>query len=117
MSAHRLMVARRHITWHVLPLGVAGFASLYLLSEFFSIWVDADVASVSFPYLVLLVFVSACAAMVAFAALPDEVPPGGLDLWASYIERRSYLYLVFAVGLIGDIGRSVAHYSAAHVVP
>jgi hypothetical protein len=118
MSAHRLIIARKRVRWSAIPLLAASFVLLNVLSEFFSVWVAANVQSVSFAYLVLLVFVSGVTAMAAFAVLPDEVPPEGLDLWASYIDRRVYLYCVLTLGLMGDIGRSTLHFTDAHgVVP
>ena len=52
-----------------------------------------------------------CGAMAAFAALPDEVPPEGLDLWAAYRDRRVYLYTVLALGLVGDMGRFTLNFA------
>jgi hypothetical protein len=59
MSLHRLLVARARVSWNVIPLAAALFVFLSLLSEFFSIHTAANMATVSFSYLVLLVFVSA----------------------------------------------------------
>jgi hypothetical protein len=105
MSTHRLIVAHKRVKWNAVPMAAAVFVFLNLLSEFFSVWVGADVKSVSFFYLVVLVLVSSCSAMAAFAALPDEVPLNGLDLWSSYIDKRVYLYGVLALSYLGDVGR------------
>jgi hypothetical protein len=114
MSTHRLIVAHKRVKWNVIPLAAAVFVFLNVLSEFFSVWVDADVKSVSFSYLVVLVFVSSCSAMAAFAALPDDVPLEGLDLWSSYIDKRVYLYGVLALSYLGDIGRWTLRYVIEH---
>jgi hypothetical protein len=108
MSLHRLFVARARVTWSVIPLAAALFVFLALLSEFFSIRSATNVATVSFAYLVLLVCVSGLAAMAAFIALPDEIPPAGLSLWDSYLERRTQLWSLLALAWAGDIGRDFA---------
>ncbi len=97
MSLHRLLAARARVSWSVIPLAAALFVLLSLLSEFFSIHKAADVATVSFGYLVFLVFVSGMNAMAAFVALPDEVPAAGLSLWDSYLERRAQLWILNAL--------------------
>ncbi len=114
MSAHRLIIARKRVKWSVVPLIAAAFVFLNVLSEFFSVWYAADVKAVTFQYLVLLVLVSGAAAMAAFAALPDEVPADGLDLWASYLDRRVYLYIVLILDMVGDMGRYTLFYFGAH---
>lgn len=102
MSLHRLLVARRYVTWRALPLAVALYVFLMILSEFFSLWVNANVAEVSFLYLVLLVSVSSVSVLAALAALPDGVPESGIDLGTHYNEQRLYLFAMLAVGLLGD---------------
>ncbi|HEY0104905.1 MAG TPA: hypothetical protein VGB91_02390 [Rhizomicrobium sp.] len=114
MSLHRLILARRRVTWAVIPLAAAFYVFLAILSEFFSIWIAAAVATVSFFYLLLLVTVSGLAALAAFGALPDEVPQSGLDLWTFYVENRAYLYIVLALAFIGDLIRTLLHYRDAH---
>ena len=110
MSLHRMLVARARVKWSIIPLAAALFVLLSLLSEFFSIHRAADVATVSFAYLVLLVFVSGLDAMAAFVVLPDEIPAGGLSLWDSYIERRAQLWILNALAWGGDAGRTVAYH-------
>jgi hypothetical protein len=108
MSMHRLLVARDRVRWNVIPLGAALFVFLGLISEFFSIRIFADVATVPFAYLVLLVCVSGLIAMAAFAVLPDEVPSAGLSLWDFYLKRRTQVWILLALGLAGDIARFFA---------
>lgn len=117
MSLHRLLVARARVTWSIIPLAAALFVLLSLLSEFFSIHTAANVATVSFSYLVLLVFVSGSSAMAAFVVLPDEVPAGGLSLWDSYLERRTQIWILMALAWGGDIGRTVAHAMLVNTLP
>lgn len=116
MSLHRLLVARARVTWSIIPLAAALFVLLSLLSEFFSIHTAANVATVSFSYLVLLVFVSGTDAMAAFVVLPDEVPAGGLSLWDSYIERRTQLWILNALAWAGDIGRTIMYNALGNTV-
>jgi hypothetical protein len=107
MSAHRLIQARQRVKWHALPIAAAIYVFLAVLSEFFSLWVNADVHSVPFFYLLLLVSVSGFAALAAFTVLPDHVPDSGLDLLAYYMGNRRYLYITLALGFGGDVLRTV----------
>jgi hypothetical protein len=117
MSLHRMLVARARVTWSIIPLAAALFVFLSLLSEFFSIHAAANVATVSFAYLVLLVFVSGTSAMAAFVVLPDEVPATGLSLWDSYLERRAQIWILNALAYAGDVGRTIVHAGLANTLP
>ncbi|HJW41596.1 MAG TPA: hypothetical protein VJ476_10255 [Rhizomicrobium sp.] len=114
MSLHRLIVARRRVTWSSVPLLAAGYVFLLVLSEFFSIWAHANVAQIPFFYLVLLVSVSSTGALAAFAVLPDEVPERGLDMWQTYLENRGYLFGILIISFIGDSVRAQAHLFLIH---
>lgn len=108
-SLHRLIVARERVHWSVLPLLAAGFVFVSVVSEFFSIWVVADVARISFAYLLLLVVVPSLLALAAFAVLPDDVPAEGLDLEKFYMSNRVYLYTTLAMDWAGDYIRTPIH--------
>lgn len=116
MSLHRMLAARARVVWSIIPLAAALFVFLSLLSEFFSIHRAANVATVSFGYLVLLVVVSGTDAMAAFVVLPDEVPAGGLSLWDSYIERRAQLWILNALAWGGDAGRTIVYHVLGNTV-
>jgi hypothetical protein len=107
VSMHRLLIARDRVAWSTVPLAAALFIFLGLISEFFSVRVFANVATVPFAYLVLLVSVSGLMAMAAFAVLPDEVPAEGLSLWDSYLKRRAQFWCLIAVAWFADIARYV----------
>lgn len=109
MSLHRLIIARRRVRWSVLPLVAASYIFVSVVSEFFSIWVVADVPRVSFFYLLLLVAVPSVLVLAAFTVLPDEVPAEGLDLGEAYMANRVYLYLTLAVSFAGDLLRTTLH--------
>jgi hypothetical protein len=117
MSLHRVLVARARVRWSIIPLAAALFVFLALLSEFFSIHAAADVPTVSFAYLVLLVFVSGANAMAAFVVLPDEVPAAGLSLWDSYLERRAQIWILMALAWGSDRGRAFAHAALVNTLP
>ncbi len=106
MSVHRLILARQRVKWHLLPIAAAVYVFLAVLSEFFSLWVNANVHIVPFFYLLLLVTVSGFAALAAFTVLPDHVPEEGVDLLAYYIGNRHYLYGTLALGFSGDLVRT-----------
>ncbi len=113
-SLHRLIIARRRVCWSVLPLLAAGFVFISVVSEFFSIWVVADVARISFVYLLLLVVVPSLLALAAFAVLPDDVPAEGLDLEQVYMDNRVYLYGTLAVDFASDLIRTAVHANLVH---
>jgi len=107
VSLHRLLVARSRVQWSIIPLAIAFFVFLGLLSEFFSVWHYANVKAVSFAFLVFLVCVSSVAAMAAFVSLPDDVPPEGLSLWRSYLARRAQLWVLIWLSWLGDVSRQL----------
>jgi hypothetical protein len=107
MSTHRLVMARRRVKWDALALLAAIYVFLMVLSEFFSLWNNADVAYVPFFYLVLLVVVSGVSAMAAFTVLPDAVPEGTFDLRVYYDGNRRYLWLILSLALNNFAGWSV----------
>jgi hypothetical protein len=109
MSFHRLIQARKRVRWAILPLFAALYVFLCVVSEFFSVWVTADVSQVSYFYLLLLIVVSGTIALSAFSALPDEVPAEGLSLWDYYLENRRYLFITLAIAFLGDLLRTVVH--------
>jgi predicted tellurium resistance membrane protein TerC len=117
MSLHRLLAARARVTWSVIPLAATLFVFLSLLSEFFSIHSVANVATVSYGYLVLLVFVSGTNAMEAFVVLPDDVPEAGLSLWDSYLERRAQIWILMALAWAGDLARTVVYVALSNRLP
>ena len=106
-SSHRLIRARRRVKWDVLPLMVAFFVYLSVLSEFFSLWGELGGQSFSFIDLVGLMVVPTFVALLAFAVLPDEVPAEGLDLTAFYLENRRYVVALLALLVIGDLIRTL----------
>lgn len=110
MSLHRLIIACRSVRWSVLPLIAASYVFVSVVSEFFSIWVVADVPQVSFFYLLLLVIVPSLIALAAFTVLPDHVPNEGLDLWQVYIQNHVYLYVTLALSFAGDLVRTILHH-------
>ena len=106
-SLHRLIRARRKVRWHATPVLAAGFVFFTVLSEFFSLWQFHDIGRLTYYELVALITVATLFAMAACAALPDEVPEGGLDLQAFYLDNRRYLFGLLALAFAGDFLRGM----------
>lgn len=111
-STHRLIRARRRIKWDILPLIFAAMVALTLVSEFFSLWDSFAVTKVSFWRLIWMLAPPTLLALLAYSALPDEVPENGLDLTKFYDEERRTWVIIFGLAYVLDIVRSfdlIAH--------
>lgn len=111
-STHRLIRARRRVKWDVLPLIFAATVALALVSEFFSLWDGFAVTKVSFWRLIWMLTPPTLLALLAYSALPDEVPEKGLDLTKFYDEERRTWVIIFGLAYVLDIVRSfdlIAH--------
>ena len=73
-STHRLIRARRRVKWDVLPLIFAATVAALLVSEFFSLWGGFAVTKITFPRLIWMLAVPTLTALLAYSALPDEIP-------------------------------------------
>jgi hypothetical protein len=106
-SLHRLVRARRRVGWHPVPLLAAAFVLSTVLAEFFGLWQFRGIGALGYHGLLGMVAVATMFAMAACAALPDEVPEGGLDLHAWYLANRGYLYTLLGLGFVGDFVRGL----------
>lgn len=103
-SLHRLLRARHRVTWRFLPLLLAVWVMLSLLTGFFELWEMTGWQQVGYYGLLwqvcnyIPIFLAAC------AVLPDEVPPGPFDLDSFYFGERRYIIALIAVGLLLDVG-------------
>ena len=108
-STHRLLRDRTRVKWDVLTPLLALWVFLWVLSEFFSLWVDARFDRLTYFGLVGLVAVPTLTSLAAFAALPDEVPAEGLDLQRFYFDNLGLLILLLALITIGDVIRIIIY--------
>lgn len=106
-STHRLLRARARVKWDILTPLLASWVFLWVLSEFFSLWLDARYERINYFALLSLMAVPTVAALTAYAVLPDEVPHQGLDLEQFYFENRRYLVGLLLLFNLSDIGRIV----------
>jgi cytochrome bd-type quinol oxidase subunit 2 len=97
-SLHRLLRARDRVRWDWLALTTAVLAALAVLQFWWSFFRTghAPVWRVYGAFLPLLALVVVLV-LLAAAALPDEVPPGGLDLGAYYEGNARYFWVLFAL--------------------
>ncbi len=106
---HRLLRARRRVTWDWLPL-TAALIVLLLVFEFWWGFYRFGTAPVWTHYGAFL-FLGAlliCMFLLASAALPDEVPEGGLNLAAYYAENSRYFWSLFGIFVLLAVAMEVA---------
>jgi hypothetical protein len=101
MSLHRLLRARRRMTWDWLTLLAALMVLLLALQFWWRFYVFGR-AEVWTTYAAFLVLVAILVTMflLASAALPDEVRPEGLDLKTYYSENGPYFWSLFALFML-----------------
>ena len=97
-SFHRLLTARRHVRFHWLPLTVAAWVTLNLVSAwwgYFPAFTRQDTSVAGFlPFVVSMIFL----VLIAAAVLPDEVPEK-LDLEQFYFDQHRYFWGMFSIYL------------------
>lgn len=113
-SMHRLLRARTRVQWDWLPLAVALLVLLGTVQfwwVFFDIWNTSQRFSLGgfLPYFVTLLLLF----FVASAALPDDVPPQGMDLWAYYLKNRTYFWVLFALLAVSTTASTILHRATA----
>jgi hypothetical protein len=108
-STHRLLRARRRVQWDLLTPLLASWVFLWVISEFFSLWLDARYERINYLALLSLMAVPTVVALMAYAVLPDEVPEQGLKLKTFYFENRRYLVGLLFVFNLADICRIIVY--------
>ena len=101
-SFHKLLRARRRVDWHPIPVIVAVLATLLVISEFFSLWFEFQVTSITMVRMLQLLATPLVIAFFAYAALPDEVPEEGIDLYQFYFEERRVLAALMVLAMFTD---------------
>jgi len=100
-SLHRLLRARRRVRWDWLPLASAVLVLLLILQFWWSFYIIGRIEVWSSYGAFLLVTTSLISIfLLASAALPDEVPPEGIDLRLYYEESQAYFWTLFAVFIL-----------------
>lgn len=106
-STHRLLRDRSRVKWDPLTPLLALWVLLWVVSEFFTLWVDARYEKLTFYRLLGLIAVPALTSLAAFSVLPDEVPDDGLDLRKFYYENLDLLIILLVLIVLGDVARVV----------
>ena len=106
-STHRLIRARRRVKWDIVPLIFAATVAAGVVSEFFSLWDSFALTHVSFSRLMWMLTVPTLYALLAYSALPDDIPPEGLDLTKFYASERRSWVIIFGLAVVLDVVRSV----------
>ena len=112
-SLHRLLRARKRVQWDWLPLLVAGFVAMALTVSWFISWRVNTVQNYNPPFwrfFFLTLGQLVPLYLAAAAALPDEVPPEGLELKRFYAENSSYIWgALSAMMVMFIVTASVSH--------
>ena len=106
-STHRLIRARRRVKWDVVPLIFAATVAAGVASEFFSLWDTFAVPKITFWRLIWMLIVPTLYALLAYAALPDEIPSEGLDLTKFYSDERRSWVIYYGLAIVLDMIRSL----------
>ena len=106
-STHRLSRDRARVRWDPLILLLALWVFLWVVSEFFAVWLDARYEKITFYGLLGLLAVPTLTSLMAFAVLPDHVPDEGLDLQKFYFDNLDYFVFLLALLQLTDMGRVV----------
>jgi hypothetical protein len=106
-STHRLIRGRERVKWDATPLLFAAIVAASVVSEFFSLWSLFDVSGISFARLIWILLIPTLLALLAYSALPDDVPPDGIDLRAFYVGERKTWIIIYAAATLLDLVRSV----------
>ena len=109
ISLHRLLRARKRVIWRPLPLVLATFIALSLLSCFFELWDMTGWDSLSYYGLVWQVTEYVPVFLAACAALPDEVPEAGIDMNEFYFAERRYIVALLAIAFLFNLGDAVVN--------
>ena len=112
-SLHRLLRDRASVKWDPLILLLALWVFLWIVSEFFAVWLDARFEKITFYGLLGLLAVPSLTSLMAFAVLPDHVPEDGLDLEKFYFDNLGYFVLLLCLLQVSDVGR-VLHYATRY---
>jgi hypothetical protein len=104
VSVHRLLRARKRVRWRPLPLLLATFIALSLLTCFFELWDLTRWTSLTYYGLVWQVTQYVPVFLAACAVLPDDVPEGGLDLDEFYFTERRYNVGLLAIAFLFSAG-------------
>ena len=94
-SLHRLLRARKRVQWDWLPLFVAAFVGMALTVSWFISWRVNVVENYNPTFWRFFFFTLGQLIplyLAAAAALPDEVPPEGIDLKQFYAENSRYIW-------------------------
>lgn len=102
-SFHRLLRARHRVVWRPLPILLALFVMLSLLTGFFGIWEMTRLEVMTYYGLAWQMVLYFPFFLAACAVLPDEVPAEGLDLDTFYFAERRYVLALLASVAVLDM--------------
>jgi uncharacterized membrane protein (DUF485 family) len=100
ISLHRLLRERNRVIWRPLPLLLALFVFLALLTGFFDQWEMTGWRRIGYFGLVWQIVLAVPVFLAACAVLPDKVPSGRFDLDHFYFGERRYIFSLLAVANI-----------------
>lgn len=108
VSFHRLLRARDRVRWDWLPLAAAAYVAVIVAFGWFVSWSVSAIDNYNPPFWRFLLILAQLIPLylAAAAALPDEMPPDGVDLKEFYQRNNRYIWgalsaatLMFVVAL------------------
>ena len=91
ISLHKLLVAGRRVRWHWAAPAIAFLSAVLVIGEFMSTWSSKN-GTIRFINVLPTVGLFVLLFLGAAAALPDEVPPEGLNLRNFYFSNRAHFW-------------------------
>ena len=93
---HKLLAAGRRVQWHWAAPAVALLSAVLVIGEFMSTW-SSKTGTIRFSSVLPSVGLFALLYLGAAAALPDEVPPEGINLETFYFSNRAHFWGVMTL--------------------
>ena len=100
-SFHKLLRKRQVVKWHVVPLLTVWYLFIIILKNWWDLttmqnlsdWINIAFL-LAYGHMLLVVF------LTVSAALPDEIPDGGIDLRKYYTDNQKYFWSLMTIAYI-----------------
>lgn len=93
------LIRSKNVRWHWTQVGYAIFVLLTVMAFWWMI-AGTQPDTVSLGKFLPIMWVLILLNLMCAAALPDEVPDGGLELREYYLENRRYLWALYALAML-----------------
>jgi hypothetical protein len=112
-SLHRLLRARARVRWDWLPLAATALVVLTVIQFWWAFYgIGRATAWTSYGRFLPLVALLMVMFLLASAALPDDVPPEGMELSEYYAANSRYFWSLFALFILMAVPVSAIAYES-----